>query len=404
MAGRILYSLILLIAASASARAFDGCVADSIVAEPAAADSAFVREVGDLIAVSADSVMEGVDALQLPPNERPDWWLNRIKAHNYNIYDTSVIYPKFLNFCVKLYRWGDRTFNTYDKDYVLPTGKNWKVMLRSQNWTDSYSMHFRPDIPVRMLSNVYASLGGYLSFMAVSVGYSLNMSKIVGHESGAQKRFDFSFNTALFTIDAYYTSNDGGTIIRRFGDYDDGRWIHVHFPSLKLKTYGGDAYYFLNHKRYSQGAVYNFSKYQLRSQGSWILGFSVGHSEIRMDFSTLGEEMLKYLPDERRQYNFLYNDFSLLAGYGFNWVLGPKWTYNITALPAVGLKHTFPESIEGSQTRLSLGVRGRMAVVYNLNSFFLGIGGNINGHWHINPGFYFFNAIITFGATAGFRF
>lgn len=364
-----------------------------------------VGNVTSCMFVEKDSVnVQDESADFLSGKESPDWWINRIKAHDYNIYDPTIKYPRFLNFCVNVYRWADHTFNTYDNDFVLPTGKNWKVMLKSHNWTDSYAMHFRPHIPVRMLSNVYASLGGYLSFMAVSVGYSFNLSKLMGYGNGMQKRFDFNFNTALFTIDAYYASNDGGTIIRRFGDYKDGHWIHVDFPSLQLENYGADIYYFFNHKRYSQGAVYNFSKYQLRSQGSWILGLSVGHSSIKMDFSDLNEEMQAILPGERRQYNFIYNNFSLLFGYGYNWVLGRRWTFNITALPAVGVKHTFPESIEGSQKRVSLGGRGRMAVVYNHHNYFLGFGGSIHGHWHINPGFYFFNAIITFGATTGFRF
>lgn len=399
---RILFSLIPLIWTSASAGACGA--ADPTVPRSEEPDSVYVAEAGDMIAVAADSVIADVDSLPLPPDMRPDWWLNRIKAHDYSIYDTSVVYPKFLDFCVRVYRWGDRTFNTYDNDYVLPTGKNWKLMLQSKNWTDSYAMNFEPKIPVRMLSNVYASLGGYISFMAVSVGYSLNMSKIIGHKEGAQKRWDFSFNTALFTVDAYYSSNDGGTIIRRFGDYDDGRWIHVDFPALRLKSYGADAYYFFNHKRYSQGAVYNFSKYQLRSQGSWILGFSAGHSSIKMDFSALPDDMQACLPDERRQYNFINNDYSLLVGYGYNWVFNPKWCLNITGLPAVGVKHTFPESIEGEQTRLSLGMRGRLGMVYNIGSLFLGISGRFDGHFHINPGFNFFNAIITFGGTFGFRF
>lgn len=340
----------------------------------------------------------------VPRNESPDWWINRIKDHTYNIYDTTVVYPKFMNFCVDIYRWGNKTFNTYDNDYVLPTGKNWKVMLRNLNLTDSYSMHFSPNISIRMLSNVYASLGAYVSFMAVSVGYSINLSKLLGLEYGAQKRFDFNFNTALFTVDAYYNSNNGGTIIRRFSDYDSGKWIHVDFPDLKLKTYGVDAYYFLNNKRYSQGAVYNFSKYQIKSQGSWIFGFSISHNSIKMDFSSINYQMQELLPDDQRKYNFIYNDFSLLAGYGFNWVMAHNWVYNITVLPAFGLKHTFPESVEGSKTRVSLGVRGRTGVVYNMKNLYLGIEGQINGHWHINPGFYFFNSFITFGANVGFRF
>lgn len=336
--------------------------------------------------------------------DNPDWWLNRVKARDFSFYDPAILYPRFLRFCMKVYKWGDKTFNTYDPEYVESTGKNWKLMLRSDNWTDSYAMNFHSNIPIHMLSNVYASLGAYLSFMAVSVGYSVNMSKILKQTEGAQKRFDFNFNTALFTIDARYSYNDGGTIIRRFGDYNNGRWTSVNFPDLRLKNYGAAAYYFFNHSRYSQGAVYNFSKYQRRSQGSWILGFSAAHVEVKMDFSNLDESLQQLLPDERRKYNFIYNDFSLMGGYGFNWVFNPRWCFNVTAMPSIGVKHTFAESIEGDNTRFSLGGHGRLGMVYNIRNFFLGINGRIDGHFHINSGFNFINAIVTFGGSAGFRF
>lgn len=356
--------------------------------------------------VAPDTVVVSPHAADTPADlkDNPDWWLNRIKAHDFEVFDPRIIYPRFLSFCLKAYKWADRTFNTYDHDYVKPTGKNWKLMLRSENWTDSYAMTFDQDIPVLMLSNVYASLGAYVSFMAVSVGYSVNMSKIVKQKEGAQKRLDFNFNTALFTIDAFYSYNNGGTIIRRFGQYDGGHRIHVDFPDLRLKNYGADAYYFFNHKRYSQGAVYNFSKYQLRSQGSWILGFSASHVGIKMNFGNLPDEMQAQLPDERRQYNFIYNDYSLLGGYGFNWVFHPKWCFNATGMLPVGVKHTFEESIEGEKTRISLGLRAKLGMVYNVRNFFFGINGRVDGHWHINPGFYFFSAIVRFGGTAGFRF
>ena len=55
-----------------------------------------------------------------------DWWTDRIKSHTFDISDTTIIYPKFLKFCVNTYNWGDRLLNTYDHDYVLPTGKNGK--------------------------------------------------------------------------------------------------------------------------------------------------------------------------------------------------------------------------------------------------------------------------------------
>lgn len=383
----------------------DAVVADTVVGSSAETSVHDILSDKDSLSVAVNTIELNPDSIPLVSRkDSPDWWLNRIKSRNYAISDSNVIYPKFIDFCVRVYRWGDRTFNTYDNNYVLPTGKNWKLMLRSDNWTDSYAFQFRPNIPVRMLSNVYASLGGYISFMAVSVGYTLNMSKIIGDKPGSQKRWDFNFNTALFTVDAYYSSNSGGSIIRRFGDYKDGKWIHEDFPNLRLKSYGADAYYFFNHKRYSQGAVYNFSKYQLRSQGSWIVGFSAGHSSIKMDFATLPDEIQSFLPDERRQYNFIYNSYSLLGGYGYNWVFAPKWCLNTTVLPSVGVKHTFEESIEDVKQRMLLSVRARMGLVYNIRNLFFGINGRFDGSWHINPGYYFFNAIVTFGGTFGFRF
>lgn len=337
-------------------------------------------------------------------SEDPDFWINRIRSRTYDIYDSDVIYPKFINFCVKVYCWADKFFNSYDTDYVQSTGKKWKIMLRNDNWTDAYSMHFRPHMNVYMLSNVSANIGPYLSFMAVSIGYQYNFSKIFGLDVESQKQFTFNFNTGLFTIDAHYSENNGGSIIRRFGDYDGGRQIHHKFEDLKLKSYGIDAYYFFNHKRFSRGAAYNFSKIQLRSQGSFIAGITANHQDIKMNFSSLPEEMQSLLPDERRQYNFIYNDYSFLLGYGYNWVFRRNWVYNVTTMPSVGFKHTFADSLDGDDTRFSLGLRVHMALTYNLNNWFFGANGFLTTHWHINSGFYFFNSLISWGFMAGLRF
>ena len=56
-------------------------------------------------------------------------WYKQLLANNFNINDQRIHYPKFAKFCVDVYNWGDRTFNTSDTTYVVGTGKNWKVML-----------------------------------------------------------------------------------------------------------------------------------------------------------------------------------------------------------------------------------------------------------------------------------
>lgn len=336
-----------------------------------------------------------------------NWWIDRIRNHTYNIQDTSIQYPRFVGFCVKVYNWGDRFFNTYDTTYVQGTGTKWKAMVKFNNWTDSYAMSLGK-MQIRMLSNVYSNVGPYISFMAVSIGYEANLNRLVSHLTARQKRWEFNFSTSLFWVNAYYTTNKDGTVIRRFGNYRDPEghtWINQPFPRLNLRNYGLDIYYFFNHKRYSQGAAYSFSKYQRRSQGSLLLGLSMSHQYIDMDFSCLPSTMLAFFPTGApMHYNFTYNDYCLLLGYGYNFVPSRHWLLNITALPNVGMKHCMPQTSGGRRELFSLNVKGQGAVVYNLGHIFAGLFTGIDLHWYSASRISFANALFTFGAQAGYRF
>lgn len=340
-------------------------------------------------------------------SQNPDWWINRIKSHTYNIKDTAVIYPKFVKFCVNVYNWGDNFFNTYDPEYVVGTGKKWKATFKVNNWTDSYAMTLG-DTPIRMLSNVYSNVGPYISFMAVSIGYEANMNRLISHLPARQKRWEFNFSTSLFWLNVYYNTNKDGTIIRRFGDYRDSDghlWINAPFSGLLLRNYGLDLYYFVNHKRYSQGAAYNFSKYQKKSQGSLLLGVTLSHQFIDIDFNALPSGILTLFPPEAgRKYNFTYNDYCLIVGYGHNFVVGKHIVMNLTALPNVGIKHCMPQNIGGHRELFSLNAKGNGSAVYNLGSFFTGVFAGIDLHWYNSSRVSFANAVVTFAAQAGIRF
>lgn len=346
------------------------------------------------------------DAPDTAGGTRSDWWLDRIKDHTYSIADTTIRYPRFLKFCVNTYNWADRTFNTYDHDYVLPTGKKWKALMRMSNWTDSYSMTL-DRMHIRMLSEVYSGIGPSVSFMAVGLSYQANLNRLVSHRAARQKRYDFSFSCALFWVNVYYSRNRDGTEIRQIGHYHDEhgrRWIKYHFPDLQLESYGLDAYYFFNHGRYYHGAAYNYSKIQKRSQGSFMLGISLAHQDIDMDFSSLPQAMQAQIPGTQRHFRFNYNDFCVLVGYGYNWVFHPKWVWNITGMGALGYKHSLADSVEGRCERASLNVKSRTALAYNLGNFFAGVFGSADVNWYKSHDYSFANAIIAFGAVTGIRF
>lgn len=336
-----------------------------------------------------------------------DWWINRIKSNTYNIKDTTVIYPGFVRFCVRVYNWADSFFNTYDTEYVESTGTKWKAMVKMSNWTDSYAMTLGKT-HIHMLSNVYSNVGPVISFMALSVSYEANLNRLISHLPARQKRWEFNFSTSLFWVNAYYSSNKDGTVIRDFGKYKEKEgqiWINQPFSDLQLRSYGFDVYYFVNHKRYSQGAAYNFSKYQKKSQGSLLIGASISHQYIDLDFSSLPGSLLAELPSgSLMHYNFTYNDFCLMLGYGYNWVLGRHWLWNVTTLPSIGVKHCMPQTTGGRRELFSVNAKGSTSFTYNNKNLFAGAFANLDVHWYNSSRISFANAVLAFGGTLGYRF
>lgn len=354
------------------------------------------------------SATEQIDTLQnatpTPEIGEKKHWFEELKKGQLDLKDTTVYYPKFMQFCVDVYNWGDYVFNSVDTTYIASTGKRWKAEIISNNWADSYSFYF-DKTPVRMLSDFKYSLGGYLSYMAVSVGYTLDMGDIIGNKPSNHRKLEFNFSCARFSLDAYYSSNDDGTIIRHFGHYEDGKWINYPFKDLQLKTYGIDGYFFFNNRKYSQAAAYKFTKIQRRSAGSLIAGLSATRYDIDMDFSILPEEMQIYLPGDQRRYRFNYIDYCLLVGYGYNAVMGKHWLFNITALPSIGFKHSLGvATVDEYRDRFSMNLKGKLSFVYNNKDFFAGLVGKFDGRWYMSQEYQFFNSIESISLSVGFRF
>ena len=336
-------------------------------------------------------------------SENRDWWY-LFKKGKLNLADTTVVYPKFLKFCVNVYNWGDHFFNSYNPDYVVGTGHRWKARLVNENWTDSYALMFKgTDVTMRMLSSLNVNIGAYIHYMAVSVGYSLDMNTVFGGQKTDHTRFETNFNCALFNFDLFYYRNSG-TRIRQFMGYNNNKLINSDFPGVSSNNFGVSIYYFFNNKKYSQGAAYNFSKFQKRSAGSFMAGFSYSNLDIAMDFNSLSPELLPLYPFPSTDLRFHYYSYCLVGGYGYNWVWHPKWLFNITAMPSIGINHCYEDSSEGSGRLLSLNIHGRTSLTYNHRSLFASLIGKITGNWYTSNKLSLFNAIEYFSFNVGFRF
>ena len=331
------------------------------------------------------------------------YWWRAMKHGKINFKDSTMGYPKFLMFCYKTYVWGDKAFNSYDSAYVTSTGKNWKLILKSDNWVDSYIGTPFKDVRVIMNSNLVSNIGVSLSFMAVSLGYSISISNLI-HGGKVSNKAEFSFTCARFTADAYYWENQNDiNVIYTDKNVDDER--HKFRQSgISRKAMGLTAYYFFNNRRYAQAAAYCFSKYQKRSAGSFLAGFSLQHYDVKVDAEKLADEAQAYIPTGTEAPRILYNDYCVLVGYGYNWVLGKKWLLNITATPYLGYRYNiFAKPGEGHGA-LSLNLRGRIGVVYNHKNFFMGLQGYADHHRYKKNDSRLVNSMIQFSALAGIRF
>lgn len=332
------------------------------------------------------------------------WWLNLARKGKLNLKDTTVVYPKFIKLCVDVYNWGDNFFNPYDTAYVAGTGKRWKARIINDNWLDSYIMRLPEKMQIDMFSNPYSNIGGYLQYMAVSVGYTIDFENIFGGQTPNHKKWEFGFNCARFNIEIRYQENSGGTYLRRFGDYKDGKIFKEKFPGVQLQTFGLEAIYFLNCKRYSHGAAYNFSKFQKKSQGSFIAGFAYSNLRSLFDFSMLPDKFIPYLTIPASNYLFHYNSYAAVLGYGYNWVIRPKLLFNFTFTPSFGASHCYEDSLDGEKWMFSMNVGAKTSLIYNLNNWFFCINGKMNGQWYRSGTFSLFTSILNFSANVGIRF
>lgn len=289
--------------------------------------------------------------------------------------DSIAEWGKFPRFCVNTYRWGCNFFNGFDTTYVAGTGYKFNAKVTADSWLDGYSFVLPNNQYMFMRSDPSTSLGLYLTYMAVSVGYDVNLSKIFGGVNRNRKRYRFGFNCSLFTVEAYLSKNDVGTTLKRFGWRHNDEKYDLPFHGVNNSTWGIDAYYFFNHKRYSEAAAFNYSRIQRRSQGSFFIGFSYYAQELNFDFSSMPANILERLPESWDNYSYTVftKNYALRMGYGYNWVFAPKWVFGVSESPTLGMRKGHINNHEIDKFSFSLYNRLNMSVVWNSGRFFAGL-------------------------------
>lgn len=319
--------------------------------------------------------------------------------------DSIAEWGKFPRFCVGMYRWGDRFFNTYDSAYVEGTGYKFNVKFKTESWTDYYNFDLPDNLSMMMISDQSTTLGAYLTYLAVSAGYDINISKLITGAERTRRRFNFGFNCSLFAVRWQYMSNDIGTTIKRVGGPDGYQHTNIPFDGINISEWSIDAYYFFNHKRYSQAASFNFSKVQKRSQGSFYGGLSISNNKYDFDFSRLPDGLREFLPTTWPQstYNVSTKTYAMVMGYGYNWVFARHWVLGVTESPIIGLRRGDINGVFDSAS-FALSNRLGLAVGWNNRRWFAGMVGRFDSNLIYDKDHTFVSGIFSVEASFGYRF
>ncbi len=321
--------------------------------------------------------------------------------------DSIAEWGAFPRFVVKTYRWGDDFFNGYDTTYVEGTGYKFNAKAKSDSWVNTYRFYLPNNVNMSMRSDPSTSIGAYLTYLAVSAGYDKNVSRFFGsNNEKAREQFSFGFSCMLFSFDMQFVKNTGGVKINSFGSPGHNINPNLAFDGLESTLFGFDAYYFFNHKKYSQAAAFNFSRIQLKSQGSWFAGVSFYNQNFNFNFADLPDYMRDALPSSWDNFSYVANtkNIALKGGYGYNFLFSPNWLFAVSESPSVGLKIGKINSLQKTTTTPTFSNQLKMSVVWNNKQWFAGIVGNINTAIVNDESAAFENSIFTADISFGYRF
>lgn len=329
------------------------------------------------------------------------------RSMSFNL-DSIAEMGKFPKFCVDVYRWGDRFFNTYDTAYVEGTGYKFNIKGRAETWGDRYLFHLPDDYEMSMRSDPCTSVGLHLTYLAVSVGYDINVSKIFGSHERARNRFKFGFNCALFSAELNWVTNNVSTRIKSFGPIGEMQSYDLRFDGINTNMFSVSAYYFINNKKYSQASAFNYSKIQKRNQGSFFVGINYWTQHMDFDFSQMPLVIKRQLPYSWADFDYKYSannhNYALVIGYGYNWVFAKNWLLGVSEAPNLGLKSGYINYKDEKKYSFSLFNRARLSLVWNHKHWFAGGILKVDNSLIYDKDHSILNTVINGELSLGYRF
>lgn len=312
-----------------------------------------------------------------------------------------------------------RGFDRLEEDYIEPQHYVFTVMLQATRAYDLYTLSssesekqritFSPDRRVRV--------GPYVGWKWIFLGYTFDLSNI--NLNDLTQEFCLSIYSSQIGVDLFYrrTGNDYMLRDARLGSGVNASALEgVSFDGLQAGITGFNLYYIFNHGRFSYPAAFAQSTQQKISCGSWMAGLGYTRNSIELDYRRLQQLVDERLGDRTVQldsglmFNSIkYYDYSLSAGYAYNWVFARNWLFGASLQAALGYKNSVGDievdEVQGfSFSNLNIDGIGRFGLVYNNSRWYAGASAVLHTYNYRKSRFSTNNTFGSMSVYVGFNF
>ena len=272
-----------------------------------------------------------------------------------------------------------RRFFATDTAYVFKPKQKMSATLHNQLFLDFlefYIPHSEDYVyGLSMRSPVRYNIGFSFAYRPFSVSYSLHVNNIANYNLSGIQRTRVHMLNSRFLFDLTFFSDDGKQYVTnyRLGDIKEKyKYKDVSFDGYKFYYVNVQMDWFFNHRKYSASATNSCSSIQKRSAGSFFAGASYSFQNFSADCTLLPDNIQTTFPIKSK-INTNSHDFCIDFGYAHNFVFWKKrLTYNITALPRLGVKRFFQNG-DGPKYFVALNPSTDMALVYNRSRYFVNL-------------------------------
>lgn len=312
-----------------------------------------------------------------------------------------------------------RILNKIDTNYVEPEHYNFTLMVQNTNTYEIYRLKSKNGHSVMFSPRPGIKVGPYFGWRWAFAGYTFD----VGHlASRRRQEVDLSIYSQKIGADLFYRKSGDDYRLRDIklsGNFDTSPLENKIFDGLNVEVWGFNVYYIFNHRKFSYPAAFSQSTRQKKSAGSLLLGIGYSQHDLRFDY----KKLTKFISDNIPQYEAQpdsglmfervhYSDFSVSAGYGYNFVVAKNLLLAASLSLSLGYKQSHGDKTDNDKmsfrdfafNSLMFDGVGRFGIVWNNDRFFAGSSVILHAYNYRKPQFSTNNFFGNLNIYTGWKF